>query len=196
MILVLFCRWTQPEVQFRLLHRLTGQGLTARFICCKKTILGNDPKRIRHLPVPCGKGQFLHVCYCDQAHVTWGSCGSKQPYLKCCGFFFFQKSLLRNKVAHSRSNSLLRGQSSSKRDWAQLSRKWMVSSVAHTQGLLSGVSSLYINSDILHTVLSTFLIIIMGRFFLEINLYSRLPIIQTFKGNRKKFDLSGVDCID
>ena len=36
--------------------RLTGQGLTARFICCEKTILGNDPKRIRHLPVPCGKG--------------------------------------------------------------------------------------------------------------------------------------------
>ena len=90
MILVLFCRWTQPEVQFRLLHRLTGQGLTARFICCKKTILGNDPKRIRRLLVPCGKGQFLRVCYCDQAHVTWGSCGSKQPYLKCCGFFFFR----------------------------------------------------------------------------------------------------------
>ena len=26
----------------------------------------------------------------------------------------------------------------------------------------------------------------------KINKYSRLPIIQTFKGNRKKFELSGV----
>ena len=30
------------------------------------------------------------LCYFDQAHVTWGSCGSKQPYLKCCGFFFLE----------------------------------------------------------------------------------------------------------
>ena len=42
---------------------------------------------------------------------------------------------------------------------------------SHPRFIVRGFCIVYINSDILHTVLSTFLIIIMERFCLEINLY-------------------------
>lgn len=107
------------------------------------------------------------LCYFDQAHVTWGSCGSKQPVV-----FFFLEITSKEQSSSFKIKQFTKGTAFFKERlglaFKKVDGKLCCSHPRFSQGFLHCISKF---SDILHTVLSTFLIIIMGRFCLELNLY-------------------------